>query len=190
MKHYIHYLPNCERSERVHLAMKPNNRYVIIAAGALSVLLIAGWGGGGEVTPANVGNVTGYVVAVVSGEGIGNMMITIGGKQGVSAVPRGDFAVKNIPTGTHNIIVTPSGLFAVVGELPPVTVAKNGTTPLPAPILVAAPLSVPPTTPESSNAGPPNWAKSRAARIQGSACCTSTGCWGDYCGFPPGLGGR
>ncbi len=100
-----------------------------IAAVAITVVVIAGCGGGAA-GPTNVGSVTGYILDVVSDDGIGNMVVTIGGQQGTSdAGLSGFFTVSSIPPGDHDVFVTPTPLFTPIGGSPvaEVPVTANAT---------------------------------------------------------------
>ena len=103
---------------------------VATMAVAVAALVMGGCGGGGGGTPANLGNVTGHIVELVSGAGIG-MQVTIGGRRGTSDERNGGaFTVRNIPPGSHQVYVTPTEFFAPVGDIPAVPVTAGQTYPM------------------------------------------------------------
>ena len=101
--------------------MYANNTKIAVAAiavVAIADVVIAGCGGGAA-GPTNVGSVTGYILDIVSDDGIGNMVVTIGGRQGTSDAGLGGFfTVSNIPPGDHDVLVTPTPLFTPIGGSP------------------------------------------------------------------------
>jgi len=116
---------------------------LLVTGGVLFALVLTGCGGGDGA--ATTGTVTGWVVDVDSGLGIGGLTVLIGGQSGESTVPDGDFTVRRIPPGTHVVTVVPTAAFEMVPG-PPVTVpvVAGATTALPAPVLVIDPASLPP----------------------------------------------
>ena len=111
------------------------------------VWILPGCGGNsaGPGTQAGKGAVTGWIIDVVTSQGIGNITVVIGGENGVSATPDGSFTVRNIEPGIHDIIVNPTALFvAPPGPPVQVTVQAGTVTALPGPIAVIDPNYVPP----------------------------------------------
>ena len=112
--------------------MHTNSTKIIVAAivaVAITAVVVTGCGGG-DGGATNVGSVTGYILDVVSDDGIGNMVVTIGGRQGTSdAGLDGFFTVSNVPPGDHDVFVTPTPLFTPVGGSPvdEVPVTANST---------------------------------------------------------------
>ncbi len=123
------------------------------------VMLVLAWiaqgcggGGAGGVRPeAGKGAVTGRMVDITSGHGIGNMQVTIGGRTATSdadpnnSVADGTFTVMNITPGTYPIQVAETALF-VLPPGPPmyVTVQADTTYTLAGPIYIIDPNYLPP----------------------------------------------
>lgn len=111
----------------------------VVVTAVVVVWVLQGCGGGGTGTglPRGRGGIIGQVVDVATGQGIGNMTVTIGGQQGVSATPDGAFTVRNIVPGTHSIAVTETELFVLVPGPPVyVSVQADNFTNLAGPIYI------------------------------------------------------
>ncbi len=122
------------------------------------VMLVLAWiaqgcgGGAGGVRPeTGKGAVTGRIVDITSGQGIGNMQITIGGRTAISdadpnnSVADGTFTVMNITPGTYPIQVTETELFVLLPGPPMyVTVQADTTHTLAGPIYIIDPNYLPP----------------------------------------------
>ena len=111
----------------------------------LAALLLGGCSSGGS-SPAITTGVTGFVVdAALPNPGIGNMVITVGGVNGVSTTPQGAFTVA-APAGLHQLLtVQESTLFVPVSDAPVyVDVVAGQVTALPGPFFVVDRNSLPP----------------------------------------------
>ena len=104
-------------------------------------MMLGGCGGGG----GGVGTgVTGFIVDVTSGLGIGNVVVTLGGKSGTSTTPAGRFVISGVAPGEYGLVVHPGVMFvAVPGPAPRVTVPYNGQTEV-GTVLVIDPALLPP----------------------------------------------
>ena len=106
-------------------------------AAVLVALMVSGCGGGAGPAALGGGSVTGYIEHIVTGQGIGGMVVTIGGRQDTSTTPNGAFVVTGIAAGLQNVTVTATPLLIPAGPIPPVSVSANQAYAMPAPILVA-----------------------------------------------------
>ena len=108
----------------------------VSVAAVLVALVVSGCGGGAGVAAVDGGSVTGYIEHIVTGQGIGGMLVTIGGRQGTSTTPNGAFVVTGIGPGEQDVTVTSTPLLMSAGPIPPVSVLADQAYAMPAPILV------------------------------------------------------
>ncbi len=127
--------------------MRSKTVLAVLLSTAIGVVWVVGGCGGGSTgggLQAGKGAVSGRIVDINSGQGIGGMSVTIGGQTDVSQTPDGSFIVRNIVPGTHDIVVTETQLFVLVGPIPPVVVPADATVNLSDPICVIDPNYLPP----------------------------------------------
>jgi hypothetical protein len=102
---------------------------VVSLTPVLAGMLLAGCGGGGGGGPAVQTGITGLIVDVTSGLGIGGVVVTAGTQSATSATPDGRFTIAGLNAGTYSLIVQPGLRFvAVPGPAPSVAVTKNKLT--------------------------------------------------------------
>jgi len=118
---------------------------VVIAAIALVGWLVTGCGGGGGVTPADTGSVSGTVVLLDNGTPLVDVTVTVDGRQAVSDND-GNFTVTGVPAGSWEVVAT-SSFWDQVGDPPEVVVIAGQTTALSAPILMTGYGPPPPPEP-------------------------------------------
>lgn len=124
---------------------------LLMVVGALIVTtVLTGCGGGGGA--GGGATVSGRVVDINSGLGIGGLTVTINAKTAISTTPNGAFTVQGIPVAvspwTFAVTVTPTELFVQVPSAPVlVTVSAGQTVTLAYPVLVSDPSSLPPHPP-------------------------------------------
>ncbi len=96
-----------------------------VIAVLLGALMLSGCGSGGGETG---GEVTGRIVDVTSGLGIGNVVVTVAGQSGTSTTPDGRFRITKIrPAGNYALQVQPGVVFvAVPGPQVRVNVPASG----------------------------------------------------------------
>jgi hypothetical protein len=122
---------------------------VAFIAGAVTVIVLAGCGGGAGPGGVNTGTVAGEVRDLTSGLGIGQVAILVSGQIGVSDAS-GHFEVIGVAPGNGLAVgvTPPSGMAlppgAVVG---PVAVIAGQTTTLPTPINLVDVVDLPPSPP-------------------------------------------
>ncbi len=94
----------------------------------VAVVLGAGCGGGGG-APAIRTGITGVIVDVTSGLGIGGVVVTAGGLTATSADRDGRFTLGNLAPGNYSLVVQPGPRFVPVpGPIPRVAVVQNQLT--------------------------------------------------------------
>jgi hypothetical protein len=111
---------------------------------AVAALVCGCGGGGGTATPST--GVSGFVVDADSLQGIGNMVVTVGGASGISDADKGGaFFVPAAPGDGQVISVQPSTLFVLVpGPTAYVDVVQGQVTVLPGPLYIIDRNSLPP----------------------------------------------
>ena len=124
-----------------------NRRRLWLIGGLLAALVVAvalsGCGGSDDNTGGGTG-ISGRVVDVTSNLGIGNVVVTAGGKSATSSSTDGSFLIRGLTAGTYALTVTPSAIFVPVpGPVPHVTVVKDAVTNV-GEVLIIDPSLVPP----------------------------------------------
>jgi len=120
--------------------MKLRGREWVAVGLGLIILLVAmcasGCGGGEGVAPLVTG-VSGVVVDADTLQGIGNIVVTVGGQSDSSETPEGSFTVTGVASGRRQVLVQESAIFVPVpGPDVFVDVEAGQIKPLPGPLYV------------------------------------------------------